>query len=103
MPWTKTEIQQFYDSYAKSYDAETSQESYPAPFILSCWLMSEMSEMKTGTVTMKNQINILDVGCGTGQSSSLFFAQSLVDDHDSGHSGHSYAVTGVDASPKVIT
>jgi 2-polyprenyl-3-methyl-5-hydroxy-6-metoxy-1,4-benzoquinol methylase len=96
MPWTTQEIQQFYDSYSKSYDAETSADTYPSPHILSCWLLQQLNSRKTQDSL--SQRNILDIGCGTGQSSSIFFAQSLAEDRVN---RLEFSVTGVDASPKV--
>ena len=100
MPWTTAEIKQFYDSYAKSYDAESSTDTYPSPFIISCWLLEQLNSRKVDDPSLsKPLINILDVGCGTGQSSSIFFAQSLARE-EGNH--QEYTVTGVDASTKVL-
>lgn len=99
MPWTTEEIKQFYDSYAKSYDAESSTDTYPSPFIISCWLLEQLINRKVEDPSSKPPINILDVGCGTGQSSSIFFAQSLA--HEQGNH-QEFTVTGVDASTKVL-
>ena len=100
MPWTKTEIQQFYDSYAKSYDSESSLEAYPSPTILSCWLLESLQiQHQNATKSNPKQLNVIDVGCGTGQSSSIFFAQSLASDQEQ---TLQYKVTGVDASVNVM-
>ncbi|KAJ3254159.1 hypothetical protein HK103_007480 [Boothiomyces macroporosus] len=85
MGWSVQESNEFYQTYADLYDQETSKETYPAPHIISLWVHEYTQNAKLATP------KILDVGCGTGQSSQIFFSEK-----------NSYQVTGIDASPQML-
>ena len=70
MGWSVEETVEFYKSYADRYDQEISEASYPAPFLISSWIIEQLLKTKTGN------LRILDVGCGTGQR--YFSSMSLV-------------------------
>ena len=91
MPWTREEVESFYNSYASSYDKDTSPTSYPSPHILSSWIHQDILKLQTAEAELnrnendfkKNSLSncrhsfnesksgkifqIADVGCGTGQ------------------------------------
>ncbi|TPX58918.1 hypothetical protein SpCBS45565_g07873 [Spizellomyces sp. 'palustris'] len=87
--WSIEEITKFYGSYAKSYDEDIEKETYPAPFIIANWVLEHFSNM----APHQDRLAFLDLGCGTGQSSKLFFTQPLSQRID---------VYGVDATPEML-
>lgn len=58
--WSIEDIASYYAEYAKTYDSEIEPETYPAPFLISSWVMEVLCRSE-------GPVNILDVGVGTGQ------------------------------------
>ncbi|KAJ3270654.1 hypothetical protein HDV01_007542 [Terramyces sp. JEL0728] len=85
MGWSVQESNEFYQKYADLYDKETSIDTYPAPHIISLWVHEILQN------SLVANPKILDVGCGTGQSSQIFFNEKFT-----------YQVTGIDASPQML-
>ncbi|KAI8894583.1 S-adenosyl-L-methionine-dependent methyltransferase [Globomyces pollinis-pini] len=80
--WSVSKTIDFYKHYSQKYDNEITPNSYPAPSLLASWVNNYLSF---------SPAFILDVGCGTGQSSKLFLNDNL-----------KYSVTGIDASPDML-
>jgi len=109
--WDIKEIESFFGNYASRYDQEieADRQGYPAPFVIGSWILDFLLSIKklsstTDKVTMSNKqnlytselpnyIKILDLGCGTGQSSSVFFSHP---NHDK------FSIIGVDATPQML-
>lgn len=81
--WNTAEIQQFYANFAKQYDHEIEHVAhddvgYPSPTILGQWAVQWLNERQhllkvKHTETnghSEHAIRVLDLGCGTGQSSA---------------------------------
>ena len=69
--WSFKDIAQYYAEYSKNYDAQIDSDSYPAPFIISRWvlegLLAQQPLLKQGQTKPLLRPKILDIGCGTGQ------------------------------------
>ncbi|KAJ3014402.1 hypothetical protein HKX48_005180 [Thoreauomyces humboldtii] len=88
--WSIKQVKEFYASYAKKYDEEILPENYPAPFVIASWVVSYLANISH---TAPDPLRVLDLGCGTGQSSKLFFTQPLTQDIN---------VYGIDATPEDV-
>lgn len=76
----QNEIIQFYDKFAEKYDDTILKEKdYTAYVKIPSWILE----------VCKTPCKILDLGCGTGLSSQIFFEKKFL-------------VTGIDISPKMI-
>ncbi|KAI9011376.1 S-adenosyl-L-methionine-dependent methyltransferase [Gaertneriomyces semiglobifer] len=89
--WSISQITDFYASYSKQYDEGIQRDTYPAPFIISCWVL-EFLKSHRNLVDGKN-VSVLDLGCGTGQSSKVFLTSQYKEHFD---------VYGVDATPEML-
>jgi SAM-dependent methyltransferase len=115
--WSIKDIAQYYAEYSKDYDAEIDADSYPAPFIISRWvlegLLSQQPRLKQNPASAPRQ-KILDIGCGTGQRCVIlvdFFGQMFQNSFanllksskiflEPPH--NHFDVIGVDATPEVL-
>ncbi|KAL7749888.1 hypothetical protein RI367_004764 [Sorochytrium milnesiophthora] len=70
--WSVDKVAAYYAAYAPNYDRDIDQDPsmYPAPFTVASWIVQSLPSLPS-----KQTIRILDVGCGTGQSSAVFFSQ----------------------------
>ncbi|RKO87195.1 hypothetical protein BDK51DRAFT_25497, partial [Blyttiomyces helicus] len=95
--WDLTQVQKFYGEFAEKYDSDVSPDTYPAPFIIGKWtlahLQSHSSVLSTAEHAHPKRFCVLDLGCGTGQSSKAFFAPP---------SGMICEVYGTDATPEML-
>jgi SAM-dependent methyltransferase len=86
--WSIEEINNYYAEYAKEYDDDIHPDTYPAPFLISTWVVEELLDL----LASRDKLKILDIGVGTGQSSKLFFSHQK---------SRQFDVFGVDATPEV--
>ncbi|KAI8810729.1 S-adenosyl-L-methionine-dependent methyltransferase [Cladochytrium replicatum] len=92
--WDLDEIAAFYGSYAAKYDDEIQADTYPAPFVVGSWIVEHVlagNSTPSGAIVNK-RLRVLDVGCGTGQSSIPFFRAGT----------DIFDVYGVDATPEML-
>ncbi|ORZ36768.1 S-adenosyl-L-methionine-dependent methyltransferase [Catenaria anguillulae PL171] len=78
--WSASEIVAYYAEFAQSYDTdiEADHRSYPAPFIIGSWILEHLRKFPPEAISdtqsvAGGELRILDLGCGTGQSSRVFF------------------------------
>ncbi|KAI9219616.1 S-adenosyl-L-methionine-dependent methyltransferase [Blastocladiella britannica] len=79
--WSPADIVSYYASYAASYDIEIERDahSYPSPFLLGSWIVDHLAAHHRQTNSSTPVLRVLDVGCGTGQSSRMFFTNADAD------------------------
>lgn len=78
--WEFNEIENFYSKFADEYDKDIEQSvnNYPAPHIIGNWMMSQLKKrLDEGLLAKGTELRVLDLGCGTGQSSKVFFEHHL--------------------------
>lgn len=63
-----TAVQAIYSQYAKDYDRELRDDMHYRAY-------AEVPQLVIDTLDHKDRVNVLDLGCGTGLSSMLFFEQ----------------------------
>ncbi|KAJ3286990.1 hypothetical protein HK104_008796 [Borealophlyctis nickersoniae] len=94
--WSIQEVTSFYGSYAKEYDEDIKLETYPAPFAIGSWVLDFLLRVRpaqSGKAPQEDtRFKLLDLGCGTGQSSKMFFS----------HPSAKFDVYGVDATPQML-
>ncbi|KXS16824.1 S-adenosyl-L-methionine-dependent methyltransferase [Gonapodya prolifera JEL478] len=106
--WSVSDISAYYKDYSRSYDDEidSDRSTYPAPFIISRWVLDYLTraqifspapgERDSGPIhpgSCTKPYKILDLGCGTGQSSAIF----LSDNH-----AVNFNVDGIDATKEML-
>ncbi|KAI9178952.1 hypothetical protein H9P43_005614 [Blastocladiella emersonii ATCC 22665] len=72
--WTPAQIVSYYASYAAKYDEEidANLQGYPAPFVVGSWIVEYLCKQQRDSGAAAT-LRVLDLGCGTGQSSRMFF------------------------------
>ncbi|KAJ3171930.1 hypothetical protein HDU87_008180 [Geranomyces variabilis] len=105
MAWSIDQVTKFYGEYATQYDDEIRDpDSYPAPFVIASMVLAHLAQNKeiaaaaaaaaaAADIGDSEPLRVLDLGCGTGQSSKLFFPQPL---------RRAIDVYGVDATPEML-
>ncbi|KAJ3156426.1 hypothetical protein HDU89_004208 [Geranomyces variabilis] len=100
MAWSIDQVTKFYGEYATQYDDEIRDpNSYPAPFVIASMVLAHLAQNKENSDVDADgdsgapPLRVLDLGCGTGQSSKLFFPQPL---------SRAIDVYGVDATPEML-
>ncbi|ORY26452.1 S-adenosyl-L-methionine-dependent methyltransferase [Rhizoclosmatium globosum] len=88
--WTLPAIQKYYATFAESYDAEVAAApaKWPAPQTVGDWAFKYLQNHHPKTAP---KLRVLDVGCGTGRASAVFFNDPT-----------KFSVTGIDASPEMM-
>ncbi|KAJ3227583.1 hypothetical protein HK099_001432 [Clydaea vesicula] len=88
--WNIERVKSLYREMSKNYDDDVSIESYPSPYIIGSWIIKELKNCTFDT--KKKVVKILDVGCGTGVSSTPFFSSE----------DFLFEVTGIDATEEML-
>lgn len=104
--WNQEEIANFYAEFSQNYDQdiENDQSCYPSPFRIGTWAVEWLKNRRIhnhSTLSLNSHqktreiVNILDLGCGTGQSGVMFV------EHGRSDPSFQYTLTGVDTTPEV--
>jgi SAM-dependent methyltransferase len=103
--WDEKQITEYYAGFAAVYDHQIESDqgaSYPSPFKIGAWVVDWLVRQQqqkplasASAVSATRQIQVLDLGCGTGQSGVKFKEHSRLD------SSFNYHLTGMDTSPEV--
>ena len=97
--WDYGQIVSFYERFAKKYDLEPdlNKLEYPGPLTIAEWslayLYRSLLPLDSNSITLR----ILDLGCGTGQSSVPFLEHMTASE-----SKFKFDIFGIDATPAVF-
>ena len=93
---------EMYADFAEDYDDTVLNDyKYTAYAMIPAVLVAKLQKSaRTGSDTLR----VLDLGCGTGLSSTEFFKcnEKVVSTSTSGQSAPSFAVWGMDLSPEML-